>query len=115
VFLATGVIAAHTMTDLSLQMAASGASSSQWVIIRAGEPAKFSEVVPGTYSACVVPFPEGVKGMAAMGYGERHSDSLKAFCQSVRVNPSPADQTAQVLVELPPFVPDDTGSGSASP
>jgi len=51
-FLATGVIAAKTMTDLSLQMAGAGASSSQWVIIRNGEPAKFNEVVPGTSTPC---------------------------------------------------------------
>jgi uncharacterized GH25 family protein len=114
-FLGTGVIAARTASDLSLQMAKAGVSAMQWVIIRNGEPAKFAELVPGTYSACVVPFPAEVQGMAAMGYVERHSDQLRAFCQAIRVNASPAEQTAQVPVELPPFVPDDTGSGSAHP
>lgn len=111
-FLGTGVIAARTASDLSLQMAKAGVSSMQWVIIRNGEPAKFAELMPGTYSACVVPFPAEVQGMAAMGYVERHSDQLPAFCQAIRVNASPAEQAAQVVVELPPFVPDDTGSGS---
>lgn len=109
------MIAARTASDLSLQMAKTGVSSMQWVIIRNGEPAKFAELVPGTYSACVVPFPAEVQGMAAMGYVERHSDQLPAFCQAIKVNPSPTEQTAQVVVELPPFVPDDTGSGSARP
>lgn len=114
-FLGTGVIAARTASDLGLQMAKTGVSAMQWVIIRNGEPARFAELVAGTYSACVVPFPAEVQGMAAMGYVERHSDQLPAFCQAIKVNPSPAEQTAQVVVELPPFVPDDTGSGSAHP
>jgi uncharacterized GH25 family protein len=114
-FLATGVVAARTMTDLSLQIAAAGASSSQWVIIRNGEPAKFTEVVPGSYSACVVPFPVEVQGMAAMGYAERHSDSLRAFCQSIKVNAGPPEQSMQVAVEPPPFINDSAGSGSGAP
>jgi uncharacterized GH25 family protein len=114
-FLATGVVAAKTMTDLSLQIAGAGASSSQWVIIRNGEPAKFTEVVPGTYSVCVVPFPVEVQGMAAMGYAERHSDSMRAFCQSVKVNAAPSEQSTQVVVEPPPFINDNAGSGSGAP
>ncbi len=117
--LASGTVAAKTASELSLRMAASGPSSSQWVIIRNGEPAKFNEVMPGMYSACIVPFPAEVHGMAAMGYGERHSDSLPAFCQSIRINPAPPAQSATVHVELPPFEADQTGSaagsGSAAP
>ena len=68
--------------------------------------------MPGTYSACVVPFPAEVRGMAAMGYVERHGDKLPAFCQGVTVNAAPATQQAQVPVEIPPYIPDQTGSGS---
>jgi hypothetical protein len=50
--------------------------------------------------------------MGAMGYVERHGDKLPAFCQAVTVNPSPETQAAKVMVELPPYVPDSTGSGS---
>ncbi|HTL37748.1 MAG TPA: carboxypeptidase regulatory-like domain-containing protein [Kofleriaceae bacterium] len=114
-FLATGVVAAKTMTDLSLQIAGAGASSSQWVIIRNGEPAKFTEVVPGTYSVCVVPFPLEVQGMAAMGYAERHSDSMRAFCQSIKVNAAPQEQSMQVAVEPPAYINDNAGSGSGAP
>jgi hypothetical protein len=121
-FLPSGTVAAKTASELGLALAAQGPSSNQWVIIRNGEPAKFNEVTPGMYSACITPFPAEVHGMAAMGYGERHSDSLPAFCQTVRVNPAPAMQAATVQVELPPFEADQTGSagsaagsGSASP
>jgi len=113
-FITTGVVAARTQTDLGLKMAASGPSSSQWVIIRNGEPAKFNEVIPGAYSVCIVPFPAEVQGMAAMGYADRHSDSLPAYCQQVRVQPQPATQNANVSVELPAFEADQSGSGGGS-
>jgi len=67
------------------------------------------------YSACVVPFPAEVQGMAAMGYVERHGDKLPCFCQQLTVSPSPAEQATNVPVELPPFVPDNPpGGGSGS-
>ena len=76
------MIAAQTANDLQLQHGRGRCRArSQWVIIRSGEPAKFTEIMPGTYSACVVPFPAEVQGMAAMGYVERHGDTLPAFCQ----------------------------------
>jgi hypothetical protein len=52
--------------------------------------------------------------MASMGYAERHSDSLRAYCQAIRVNQAPAEQTAQIAVELPPFVPDGSGGGAGA-
>jgi hypothetical protein len=118
VFLSSGIVAARTASDLGLAMAASGPSASQWVIIRGGEPARFTEVAPGTYSACVMPFPAEVQGMAAMSYADRHSDALPAYCQTVKVGPAPETQAVAVPVELPAYVPDDaggtggTGSGS---
>jgi uncharacterized GH25 family protein len=113
-FITSGVVAARTATDLGLKMAASGPASSQWVIIRNGEPATFKEIAPGGYSVCIIPFPTEVKGMAAMGYADRHSDSLPAYCQQVKVQPSPASQTANVSVEIPAFEADPSGSGSAT-
>jgi hypothetical protein len=114
VWVASGVFAAKTATDLGLRMAAAGAGASQWVIIRAGEPAKFAELAPGAYTACVVPFPAEVQGMGAMGYVERHGDKLPCFCQQVTIAASPAEQTASVPVELPPYIPDNPGNGSGS-
>jgi len=111
-FIASGIVVARTATDLGLKMAQSGPSASQWVIIRGGEPAKFNEVLPGNYSVCVIPFPAEVQGMAAMGYADRHSDDLPAYCQQVKVGAAPATQQTTVTVELPAFVPDETGSGS---
>ncbi|MDB4955442.1 MAG: hypothetical protein JWO36_3011, partial [Myxococcales bacterium] len=115
VWVASGNVSARTATDLSLRMAAAGQGSSQWVIIRAGEPARVNELTPGNYSACVVPFPAEVQGMGAMGYVERHGDKLPAFCAPVVVAAAPETQTVQVPVELPPFIPDaPPGGGSGS-
>ncbi|MBL9012751.1 MAG: carboxypeptidase regulatory-like domain-containing protein [Myxococcales bacterium] len=116
VFLATGVISVKTASELSLRMAQAGAGASQWIIIRQGEPAVFKEVVPGAYSVCVAPFPAEVRGMAAMGYSERHGDTLPAFCKSLNVASGSTAQSADVAVELPPFIPDapPPGSGSGS-
>jgi uncharacterized GH25 family protein len=113
-WLATGVLSARTATDLGLRMAAAGKGSSQWVIIRNGEPARFAELMPGAYTACVVPFPIEVQGMGAMGYVERHGDKLPAFCEPVTVAGAPDTQTARVSVEVPPYVPDAPGTGSGS-
>ncbi|MBL0220441.1 MAG: carboxypeptidase regulatory-like domain-containing protein [Myxococcales bacterium] len=114
VWLTTGVIAVKTASELSLRMAAAGPGASQWVILRSGEPAAFKEVVPGQYSACVVPFPSEVRGMAAMGYSERHGDKLPAYCKVVTVNASPTTQTTEVLVEIPAMIPDPPPSGGGS-
>jgi hypothetical protein len=119
VYLATGTIVAKTSSELSLKMAAAGPGASQWVIVRNGEPARFGDVVAGSYSLCAVPFPAEVKGMSAMGYAERHGDTLPAFCKPVTVAPSPDTQPAQLAVELPPFIQDTPppkggGSGSGS-
>ena len=88
------------------------------MIIRNGELARLSEVAPGAYSLCIVPYPTEVKGMAAMGYIERHGDSLLAFCKPVTVTPSPTTQAIQISVEVPPFegdpAPPGGGSGSGA-
>jgi hypothetical protein len=60
-----------------------------------------------------VPFPAEVQGMGAMGYVERHGDKLPAFCQPAKIQPSPDSQAVSVPVEIPPFIPDGQGSGSA--
>ena len=121
VWLTSGMIAVKSATELSVRMAAAGPGASQWVILRNGEPAQFKEVAPGAYSACIVPFPLEVRGMAAMGYVERHGDKLPAFCKSITVTEAPATQTSDVPIEIPPMIPDapppggGSGSGSATP
>ncbi|MBV8756462.1 MAG: carboxypeptidase regulatory-like domain-containing protein, partial [Deltaproteobacteria bacterium] len=113
-WLVSGTITAHTANELQLKVAAAGAGASQLTIIRNGEAAKFTEVVPAVYSACVVPYPAEVHGMSAMGYMERHGDKLGAYCAPAQINGAPDHQTITVAVDIPPYIPDDQGSGAGS-
>jgi hypothetical protein len=115
VTLTTGAIVATTYNELGLKLAAAGNGASQLVIVRNGEPARLGDVMPGGYTLCVVPYPAEIKGLAAMGYIERHGDTLDAFCKPVTVAPSPDTQQVQISVELPPVVAEPgAGSGSGS-
>lgn len=110
-WLINGAITATTANNLALAVAAAGPGSSQRVLILAGEPAVFTQVAPGAYSACVTPLPAEVRGAAARGYADRHGDTLMSFCQPVAVAAAPDSQSAQVQVVLPPFIPDPPGNG----
>jgi protocatechuate 3,4-dioxygenase beta subunit len=110
VTIVSGVIAATSARDLQLRLAAAGAGSSQWAILVNGGAATFSDMVPGNYTACAVPFPSEVQGMAAMGYVDRNGDRLPVYCKQVVVAPQPAQQAVEVPVEIPPFVPEEPPS-----
>jgi protocatechuate 3,4-dioxygenase beta subunit len=111
-WLANGAVTATNASALSLQMAALGAGASQLSISLTGGAITYSDVIPGAYSICVVPFPSDVPASAAMNYVQLHGQTLPAFCQSEVVTPAPAAQTATVQVALPPN--NGGGSGSAS-
>jgi uncharacterized GH25 family protein len=106
-----GAITAKTESELRLMAAGAASGNSQRISIHGTQPAAFTDVNPSTYTACVVPLPVEVQGMAALAYMDRHGDSLPAYCQPVAVQAAPATQTVVVPVEIPPFVAD--GSGSA--
>lgn len=115
VWLTSGTLAAKNARELGLQLAAMGPSASQWIIVRNGEPAVFKEVTAGSYTACAVPMPLEVKGMAAMGYQDRHGDTLPSYCKAIAVQGA-APQTTVIAVEIPTLEPepgDGSGSGSA--
>jgi len=115
-WLINGAITATTANDLAVAIAAAGAGNSLRVVILGGEPAVFTKVAPGGYSACVTPLPAEVGPGAARGYADRHSDSLGSFCQPVTVAASPDAQSANIAVVLPTFIPDPgTGGGSGGP
>jgi uncharacterized GH25 family protein len=110
-WLANGAVSATNASGLSLQMAALGAGASQLAISLTGGPITYSEVIPGAYSICVVPFPSDIVPSAAMGYIQQHGQTLPAFCQSEVVTPAPAAQSATVQVTIPPS---GSGAGSAT-
>jgi uncharacterized GH25 family protein len=114
VYIMSGTISAATANELGLKAAAAPPGASQWVIVRRGEPARFTEVVPGNYSVCSIPYPAEVKGMAAMTYADRHGDTLLAFCRPMTVAQAPDTQILTLPVELPPYVADTPPPGGGS-
>lgn len=115
-WLVGGLLSATNASDLSLKIAAAGAGTSQRVVARGADPARFTAVAPGNYSACATPYPAEVRGTAVFDYVARHSDALPAFCKPIVVAPAPNQQTAEIAVDVPPFIPDPgAGSGSGGP
>ncbi|MDB4958709.1 MAG: hypothetical protein JWO36_6278 [Myxococcales bacterium] len=115
-YLATTAITATTASELSRQLAAAGPGSSQMTIVRPGETGAFTEVTPGSDTVCMVPLPIELRGGAAIGYFDRHSSKLPAFCKPVVVAASPDTQQVQVTVQVPALIPDPqtTGNGRGS-
>lgn len=114
-WLASGVMAAKNGRDLQLKMAAQGAGSSQWNIVPMGGQTTFTELTPGTYSACLVPFPAEVAPMAGMEYAMKYSDVMAVYCKTVNVAASPAEQSVSVPVEIPVLIKDDDTGGTPAP
>ncbi|MGE5183966.1 MAG: hypothetical protein ACM31C_17970, partial [Acidobacteriota bacterium] len=110
-YLVTGAITAATAGQLSLALAAQGPGATQMTIARGGQPAAFTELAPGAYTACVVPLPSDLRGGAAIAYEQEHASQLEAFCAAATVAPTPPQQALQLPVEVPPMA----GSGSAAP
>ena len=98
-WIAAGEIVASTATMLAQQLARSSGMS-QSVMIRDGLPAHFT-LVPGTYTACVVPLPSDVHGFGSVAYLQSHGDALPAFCQPLEVSAALA-QSAAIAVDIPP-------------
>jgi hypothetical protein len=114
-FISSVPITAKTFSELELRRAAAGPGVGAWVLVGRGKPATFTNLAAGNYSVCAMVMPREIAGMGpAMGYIERHSDSLPAFCRQVVVQAAPATQTGSLDVEVPPLIPDDPGSGSGS-
>ena len=67
-----------------------------------GEPAKFEGVIPGAYSACAVPIPGDINSPADMVKIQQHLDKLVVACIPATVAESPAQQSLNVPVPVPP-------------
>jgi len=68
-----------------------------------GKPKTFSELAPGTYTLCVMPYPLDLPPMESMSYGERHGDEMPVFCKSQSIK---ANAELTMSVEPPPLLPD---------
>jgi hypothetical protein len=77
----------------------------------AGKPARVEKLGAGEYTVCAIPYPDEVAPEAAEDYMLREGDNLPVFCKPVVLRGAGGEQTIEIEVKLPPFVPapkDDT-------
>ena len=92
--------------ELELMIAQIGEGASGLSFFIRGGPADLPELKPGAYTVCAVPFPAEVQGMGdTMAYSDREGDNLPVYCKAVTVAAEPAEQSLQLDVQVPTFVP----------
>jgi hypothetical protein len=70
----------------------------------------FEEIVPGLYSACVVPITGSIMDQQFIGRVFANLDKLEVVCKAVTVGPSPAKQETSVTVPaMKPLPAEDEG------
>jgi len=106
-WLLSGAMAPRTVDELNLISASFPESQSTFSIVMSFRPPKYSDLVPGLFTACVALLPAGVDAMSkGMAYFERHGDEMPVTCTPVRVLEAPANQTATINTTLPPLLSD---------
>lgn len=105
-WLVSGVVAASNGRELNNRLAGQVDGTSTIGIMFGGRPANYDEVLPGSYTVCAAAIPAEVAGQQAMNYLERHGDEMPVACKAVTVKPTPKTQEVEVVVDIPPFIPD---------
>lgn len=103
VFLFSGVVSfanGKQLTDGFLQGGAQGMKF--WLGGTMPAPV-FDELVPGTYSACTIPITGSMSDPTFMQRIQENMQTLKVYCKSLKVNPTPQGQT--VVSEVPAMTP----------
>lgn len=73
----------------------------------------FEKLLPGNYSVCVQPMPNGLGMSEMMQYMGNHSDVMAVYCKPVVVAEAPELQKLEVPVEVPELIPpEDEGDDS---
>jgi uncharacterized GH25 family protein len=102
VLLVSGKVVATTGEQLAEAVAERGDGSLHPGFVMKGEPVKFEGVVPGAYSACAVPIPGDINSPADMVKIQQHLDKLVVACIPATVAESPAEQSLNIPVPVPP-------------
>jgi hypothetical protein len=104
-------IEAKSARELALAVGAIDAYSAQAFSIR-GSPASLPDLAIGPYTVCAVPYPAEVRGMAGtIEYMEREGDNLAIYCRAVDIAAVPAEQSVEIEVVAPAFVPPPAAGG----
>lgn len=111
VFAVQGEVRATTARELSIEIANRAGGFSSFGMSIGGRPTTIPDLSPGEYTVCAAPYPAEVQGMQpTIDYMEREGDNLAIYCAPVTVTPEPKQQSLDIEVEIPAFVPPDQGS-----
>jgi protocatechuate 3,4-dioxygenase beta subunit len=87
-----------------LAMARDGGSSSFGMSF-GGRPVRIERLAPGVHTVCAAPYPTEVGMLEGEEYMLREGDNLPVFCKTLTITPRPAEQTLELEVAIPPYVP----------
>jgi hypothetical protein len=88
----------------AVQSLGTGLKSGFWM---PGQTLRLTQVVPGTYSLCVIPINGNMNDPVFMQKLQKSTASLRVYCQPVVVSPAPAEQSVTAIVPpMDPLPPD---------
>jgi hypothetical protein len=106
IIVAAGTLRPGTARELEYQLAGLGPVYSSLALYLGESPSRFEDIEPGAYSVCAIPVPDEVQGRTAiLAYLEREGDALPAFCQAMRLEPTPDRRWLSLPVDIPAYVP----------
>lgn len=107
-----GKVTARNAKQLERAIAEKGDAFSSFNIMFGGNPAMVTKLKAGTYTVCALVIPAEVQGRReTIDYMEREGDRLPAFCKTIEVADEPKEQSVEIPVTLPEYVPPPGSSG----
>jgi hypothetical protein len=100
-----GAHAPRRYGDLEQLAMARDAGSSSFGMSFAGRPVRIERLAPGVHTVCAAPYPTEVGMTEGEEYMLREGDNLPVFCKQVTITARPAEQTLELEVAIPPYVP----------
>ncbi|MBL9013219.1 MAG: carboxypeptidase regulatory-like domain-containing protein [Myxococcales bacterium] len=103
VFLFNGIVAPANGKQLTDGFFQGGTQGMKFWLGGAMPMPKFEELVPGQYSACVIPITGSMSDPTFLQRIQENVATLKVYCKAVKVTPSPTEQA--VVLEVPAMTP----------
>ncbi|HEY4178481.1 MAG TPA: carboxypeptidase-like regulatory domain-containing protein [Kofleriaceae bacterium] len=107
VFLFNGTMAFKSGKELNDGFGQGGAQGMKFWLGKGLAMPEFDELVPGTYSACVIPITGSFSDPKLQQRIQENVGTLAVYCQTITVAPSPNTQTATVSVPAMTPLPGD--------
>ncbi len=100
-FVMGGLVDAHTAIEVEQALAAHGAGGFQQAMLMNAQPNKFANLVPGSWSVCILPVAGDLNDSSDTEKLMKDPDVLPVTCKPVVVAPSPNDQSVTIQVSVP--------------